>query len=598
LARDSASGKIVRPIAPRSSFRAVPALIAFAILASLAVIWFFMTRNAEEPARLLSFERLSDRPGEERHPSFSSDGKQFVYASLTGDQWNIYLQRTGGSAAIQLTQGLGDCMQPALSPDGAHILFRAERDGGGLYVMEPTGENPRRLTADGYYPAWAPDSRHFVYSEVNFISPSQRGVQVNLLHIADTADGSQRTLVSGDAAQPAWSPHGYRIAYWSLRAGGQRDIVTVAASGKESPLAVTNDSALDWNPVWSPSGRYLYFLSDRGGPMNVWRVRIDEQTGRTLRAPEPITVPANYVGGLSFSGVGDEFIYSNALRESTLHRLDFDLEHQTIKGAPQRVATSVHSISNFAFSPDGSELVYDTLGDSLENLWIMNVDGSGRRRLTSGPYKDRVPIWSPRGDEIVFFSDRGGPYDNWIIKPDGSGLRRLTALTNPDIQRSVWSPDGARLLAARNHGPAAFLNPEGTSPVTDPPAAAGLENVQDVLFTAWSENLIVGEIEPEVVLYEGGHLTRTGRKGHVPMIPRDPANRGSRYLLYARGGDVLLYDRTADRETKLFSVAPSRIYMLVSPPGGGSLYFTEAASDGDLWSARFLPETVPRHDPE
>ena len=94
----------------------------------------------------------------------------------------------------------------------------------------------------------------------------------------DLASGAQRDLATGDAMQPNWSPHGYRIAYWGVTRGGQRDIWTVAAAGG-APVKVTDDLALDWNPVWSPNGEELYFLSDRGGSMNAWRVKIDEPTG-------------------------------------------------------------------------------------------------------------------------------------------------------------------------------------------------------------------------------------------------------------------------------------------------------------------------------
>src|ERR1035438_8885043 len=185
----------------------------------------------------------------------------------------------------------------------------------------------------------------------------------------------------------------------------------------------------------------------------------------------------------------------------------------------------------------------------------MNVDGPGRRRLTSGPYKDRAPVWSPRGDEIVFFSDRAGSYDDWAIKTDGSGLRRLTALPKPDIQRSVWSPDGQQILSATNRGGAVLVNPGASSPMTDPPAAPGLEGMsgaKDLLFHDWYGRFATGDANFEVVLYEPGRLLRTGVRGRFAMSPRDPANRDLRYFVFARGGDVLLYDRTTRRETPLF----------------------------------------------
>ena len=69
---------------------------------------------------------------------------------------------------------------------------------------------------------------------------------------------------------------------------GQRDIWTIRADGT-GPVAVTADAPLDWNPVWSPDGNYLYFSSDRSGSRNLWRVPIDEDTGETLNEPETVT---------------------------------------------------------------------------------------------------------------------------------------------------------------------------------------------------------------------------------------------------------------------------------------------------------------------
>ncbi len=91
-------------------------------------------------------------------------------------------------------------------------------------------------------------------------------------------------LFNGDAVQPEWSPHGHRIAYWAVnspdRNKSQRDIWTIPATGGPA-VSVTNDAAVDWNPVWAPDGGSLYFASDRGGSMNLWRMR-------SMSAPESL----------------------------------------------------------------------------------------------------------------------------------------------------------------------------------------------------------------------------------------------------------------------------------------------------------------------
>lgn len=60
------------------------------------------------------------------------------------------------------------------------------------------------------------------------------------------------------------------------------------AGGGEA-VAVTNGATTDLNPVWSPDGKFLYFSSNRGGSVNIWRVAIDEKSGAVSGQPEAVT---------------------------------------------------------------------------------------------------------------------------------------------------------------------------------------------------------------------------------------------------------------------------------------------------------------------
>src|SRR5262249_24901883 len=129
--------------------------------------------------------------------------------------------------------------------------------------------------------------------------------------VVDASGGKALAITQGDAVQPSWSPSGARIADWALVAGGHRAIFTVPAP-RRAPLPVTEDAATDWCPVWSPDGRYLYFSSDRGGNMNLWRVRIEEQTGKPLADPEPVTAGVGTIIGLpSISRDARRLVYSS-----------------------------------------------------------------------------------------------------------------------------------------------------------------------------------------------------------------------------------------------------------------------------------------------
>src|SRR5262249_2399231 len=139
----------------------------------------------------------------------------------------------------------------------------------------------------------------------------------------NVATGEKRQITQVDSVQPNWSPHGHRIAYWGRRNLAQRDIWTIPVGGGD-PVEVTNDPATDWNPVWSPDGNYLYFVSDRGGSMNLWRVPIEEQTGRLLGSPEAITTPSPYIGHVGFSRNGQRMTYASVIISSNVQRVGFD----------------------------------------------------------------------------------------------------------------------------------------------------------------------------------------------------------------------------------------------------------------------------------
>jgi TolB protein len=108
---------------------------------------------------------------------------------------------------------------------------------------------------------------------------------------------------------------------------------------------------------------------------------------------------------------------------------------------------SIPGGSFLSWSPDGSRLVFDALGEGTEtDVFTVRADGTERRRLT-GEGSGWAPTWSPQGDWVAYLSDRdGGNELLYLVRPDGPGNRRLIfSGRRLGGYSPVWSPDGSNL---------------------------------------------------------------------------------------------------------------------------------------------------------
>jgi TolB protein len=91
-----------------------------------------------------------------------------------------------------------------------------------------------------------------------------------------------------------------------------------------------------------------------------------------------------------------------------------------------------------AWSPDGTKLAFTSNRDGNPEIYIINRDGSGLRRLTNHPEVDVTPTWSPTGNQIAWTSNRTGTPQIWVMNADGSEPRKITSESWCD--RPTWSP--------------------------------------------------------------------------------------------------------------------------------------------------------------
>jgi Tol biopolymer transport system component len=346
---------------------------------------------------------------------------------------------------------------PTWSPDGRRIAFLtvgcAQWCNGPLeaYVMNADGSGQRNLTREwglkgappfGGLPVWSPDWR-----KVAFVQ--ERGVyrtypvhgRYSDIYVVN-ADGSGRrrlTQSPQNDGDPVWSPDGRRLAFVRIR-GGRADIYVVSADGSGlrrlahaiafTPMGGAPSSGFGANPAWSPDGRKIAFMSNRDGTDDLFVVSADGSGLRNLTRSQ---------------GHDRARIWKGR-------------EHKRI---------SWFSTDGPMWSPDGQKIVFRSERDrpseleraacrprcEREEIYVIDADGSGLRRLTHNWRFDAAPVWSPDGRKILFVRRRHP--DVYVMNADGSGQRNLTgSVTYPlaSHQAPTWSPDGRKILFVSNRG--------------------------------------------------------------------------------------------------------------------------------------------------
>ena len=568
-----------RPAGPRLPERA---LWALALVAVATPIWFL------RPAPALpwqQFTQLTDAAGVENYPVISPDGTAIAYVSALAGSADIYVQRLGGrNATVIAGDPEVDETAPAFSPDSTRIAFNIGAGLGGIVVAGATGESARRVTDEGYHPAWSPDGSGIAYCTEQVDTPYSRP-GLSRLWVVDVDDPTAEPiqLTDRDAVQPAWSPSGSRIAYWAIEAG-QRDLYTIAADGGE-PVPVLQDPALDWSPVWSPDGRYLYFASDRGGAMNLWRIAIDETTGERRGDPEPVTTGVQAQASLpSFSTDGSRLVFRSLSLSTNPMAIPFDPDTLAL-GTPRELFTQTGIRYPTAISPDGRWLVYENVGERPEDLFISRADGTNLRRLTDDEARDRAPAWTPGGDAIAFASTRAGRYAIWSIRPDGGGLELLAEAPGEDIGYHAFSPSGDAMFV---WSPTELLRfdltgarPAQSSPVARFPMPFFPSEVSaDGRWLAGNTLDVVPE--SAVVDLETGELMEApdGSSGAPRWIP------GGHRLLHRSGagrGLAVWNVDTGDVRDLGLELPGARIVSVVLSPDGRTIYIGALREQADVW---------------
>ncbi|MFN4180177.1 MAG: hypothetical protein ACK4I8_07665, partial [Armatimonadota bacterium] len=414
----------------------------FAILCWLIVLTVAALAEGLEPAKFL------------RHPALSPDGKQVAF-SYMGDIWVAPIE---GRTAIRLTVHPAHDIRPRFSPDGKWIAFNSNREGNhDIYLMPSVGGKPKRLTfhsADDILGDWSPDGKWIVFS-------SNRDHRFAQIYLLEVETGYVRRLTNDETSlhSPTFSPDGRYIVFcrggtswwrkgyvgsanseiWRLPINIDSERIT---TGKAERL--TNYNGNDWWPMVSRDG-FLYFVTDRKGIFNIWRMKFDGLRNGQEPKAEQITDHPDRVLYPSMSHNGQFIVYEHDFslwivptKGGSPQRLTIYAPSDEIQNRQQRL-TLTSQATEFALSPDGKQIAFVVRGE----IFIVNAEKGGEaRRITDHSYRDFDIDWSPDSRKLAFVSERDGNNEVYIVDVKTKELKRLT--NTPDVAESnpKWSPTG------------------------------------------------------------------------------------------------------------------------------------------------------------
>jgi tetratricopeptide (TPR) repeat protein len=256
-------------------------------------------------------------------------------------------------------------------------------------------------------------------------------------------DGSQRSLVVEEMHQPAFSPDGQWLAV-----NGERhlhmNLFLVRLDGSE--MNEITEYVEDALPYWSPDGRSLVFSSTRHGDRQSRVYIIDQVPFAQGKAPGRPLVSDLYevLGEYPAWTQDDQIVYAGC--DYTVTPALCGLYIMSAEPGPQQPTQLTTHPEDTAPATSGSQVAFMSNRDGNWEIYVVNRDGSGLKRLTRSAANDGLPTWSPDGETIAFVSDEGGIWAVWAVDPDGANRRKLFDIGGGGLafdwqhERISWGP--------------------------------------------------------------------------------------------------------------------------------------------------------------
>ena len=295
-----------------------------------------------------------------------------------------------------------------------------------------------QLTSGPSSLAWSPDSRELVYSMAGSLWRQTAAGAGNV------AGAAQQLTAGSYDYQPDWSPDGRWVIYSSYRNDAMELWVLELASGSVKPLLA--NGAVNVEPRFSTDGKRIAFVStlynkrfhiftadfNDGKLANVERLTGEHKSELPRYYYSPYDHEINPVwtrDGQSIIYVSNRnHIYGTGGFWRTPSRAPAGADIAAGAGAHEFHAEETNWKARPDVSPDGSRLVYSSyLGRSWHNLWVMPAGGGDAFPIAYGDWDQTYPRWSPDGTRVAFISNKRGSTEIGVERIPG-GVAEMLAI--------------------------------------------------------------------------------------------------------------------------------------------------------------------------
>ncbi len=200
---------------------------------------------------------------------------------------------------------------------------------------------------------------------------------------------------------------------------------------------LTNGKDLVLTPRFSPSRQEITYMSYEQGKPQIFLLQLETGQRELVGNFPGMTIAPR------FSPDGQKVVMSLLQEDGSANVYTMDLRSRTTT----RLTSTSAIDTGASYSPDGSQVVFESDRGGRPQIYKMGADGSNPQRISFGDGSYSTPVWSPRGDLIAFTKQSGGQFSIGVMKVDGSGERILSSGYHDE--GPTWAPNGRVLMFFR-----------------------------------------------------------------------------------------------------------------------------------------------------